>query len=761
MLENSKKLESDNSHCMRNLTSEQLLECVKLYEKEELRSDFVKISDVCPKLVIFQGARKMKMVAFTTHRMPSVEIPTLVDCANSILLKYPEYSETLEIFTTSEVSLSKSNELCESALHNCFINLSIMDVDSLRKKQQFESLFQTELQECLPDDCVKKALYDYMTMGLESNDIKNSLYHSVLLFEIYKESPVAIGKLIEDTASNFGRSIDNIQKDLDELRRERKVLPAKDDKTKIELSEDERMKLRDAFKTSKEEESLFMASLHLLLEKYGVANCSDHVLKILQDMFESVYNFSDPKQYESSQPGWVEKLTSVLSPLLKQKKEAVSELINEIHNLCENNDYLKHLSANQSFLKMYKDAKYEEYVNKRTNEIYLDTPAFAYYLCAKSEYAGEYDEGWPDIDYQSMVSLINIVETNSSKMYFCVPQNYIGETIGEIKKAIRLSWFYNELDVDFPISTANTFYNFYLHIRNQKKNDGDDITSFSITKFFENMNIPTDMDDIHFENKVMSVMEKCSKVYDFEITSVEETYSSFQDVKDEYLHEQKARRKSAKAIDNDIRQAFYIAESSESGENDCYFTTWDGSLFKLRDIVTDVAGYHRKYVVGSPSRILNRLSLKYFKLQDHLVTKELFAYADRAYNVNKKISSMFDNVLLPLFASTAKKNSKLVAQLLNLQKQEIDKDFSDKAQKDSNLRIENIFTSIEDILPTISCSWQNLKDYLSEEKNNDFVYGLIKDVYDAKRDYLTAEQISKFCTSIKLFVDEQDEEVTL
>lgn len=746
---------------MKNISNQQLIECVKLYEKCELKSEFVEISEINSRIIIFQGLRKKKMVAVTTHRIPSVEVPLLVESANSILLQHPEYSETLEIFSSAEISISKSNELREQALHDYSINLSIMDVDSLRKKQQFDSLFLDEKLENDSDDYVKKALYDYMTMGVESNDIKNNLYHSVLLFEIYKESPIAVGKLIEETAANLGRSVEHIQKDLDELRRDRKVLPVIDDKTKIELSEDERMNLRDSLKASKQEENLFMDSLNSTLDKYGVASCAESILSILQEMFESVYNFSDSKQYEGSQPNWVSKLTSVLTPLMGERQESVSDLITEIHNLCDDNDYLRRLSANQSFLKMYKDAKYEEYVNKRSNEIYLDTPAFAYYLCAKSEYSEEYEDVWSDIDYQTMVSLINFVEANPSKMYFCVPQNYIGETIGEIKKAIRLSWFYNELAVDFPISTANTFYNFYLHVRNQKKNNAEDVSSFTITKFFENMNIPTDLDDIHFEKKVMAVMEECAKVYDFEITYIEETYSYFQDVKDDYLLEQKASRKSAKAIDNDIRQAFFIADSSESGDRDCYLTTWDGSLFKLRDIVTDVSGYHRRYVVGSPSRILNRLSLKYFKLKEQFVTKELFAYADRIYNVNHKISSMFDNILLPLFASAAKKNSKLVTQLLKLQKQEIDKAYNDKAQKDSNLRLENIFTSIEERLPSISCSWQNLKDYLSEEKYNDFVYGLIKDAYDSRRDYLTNEQMTEFCESIKLFVDEQDEEVTL
>lgn len=736
-----------------DISKKQLLEGVKSFEKQELMSDFLEADEI-NEFYIFKSRRKKKLTIISTSKIPSADLKKSLENANIYLNKHLDFSDTVEIFTTASISLYMKGKLKEDALNEGSLNVLIFDIDDMLNYKEFDFL-KNEEKENSYDNLVQRALYDYMTLGAESNDIKMRLYQSVLLLQIYKHSPIAPSQLIEETNTKFGRGADNIRRDLDELRRNQRVVASKTQHDMVELSEEETLLIKESLKTAQEEENIFMSRFEQIIIKYKIEFAKESIFKLLQKINKTLYEFN---QAEESQINVDEEIEQIIG---LKSKFSVSELVQDLQSLCYETDFLRRQAANQSFVDLYKDEKYEEYVNSRPNLLFLDTPTFAYYLCFNSSFEDECVNKWDDPDYQSVCDLIRFANAKSSKIQICVPGNYVGETIGEMKKAIRIAWFYDELDIDFPISTSNTFFNFYKHVRSEKEMNGEDVTNFSIKVFLSEFGCKFDVDDYNFSIPIEKFINTSAAYYNFMITYVRENYEEFQAVKDEYKSRPKVGRKTPKAIDNDIRQAFYILKECNLKDQDYYLVSWDSTLFGLRDIVSANVTKCRSYVIGTPSRILNRLSLKYFKLHDVVETREAFAYADKQFKIMNKISSLFDNVLSPLFASSSKKNSALIKQLLKLQSQDLDKDYGDKAYKDTRLRLENIFSNIEDILPNISCTWQNLKDFLNNESNNDFVYEIIKNAYSANRDYLSEEDTKAFSSQIRAFVDKDDVEVKL
>ena len=127
-----------------------------------------------------------------------------------------------------------------------------------------------------------------------------------------------------------------------------------------------------------------------------------------------------------------------------------------------------------------------------------------------------------------------------------------------------------------------------------------------------------------------------------------------------YLFSERYYEKSAKAIESDVRQAIYFAKKSkEDNMVDFYISSWDTSLYDLRDMVNNELMLTKSYAIHRPGALLNRLMLKDFKVNDKFLTNEIMVYADRTYELSDKIKSMFDKVILPFFMASENKNSTL------------------------------------------------------------------------------------------------------
>lgn len=209
-----------------------------------------------------------------------------------------------------------------------------------------------------------------------------------------------------------------------------------------------------------------------------------------------------------------------------------------------------------------------------------------------------------------------------------------------------------------------------------------------------------------------------------------------------------------------MRQAIYFAKLSNQNEDkDYYLSSWDTSLYYLRNIVNKDLYYVKSYSIHRPAALLNRLMLKSFKLNDKCFTNEIFAYADRTYEITDKIKSMFDNVITPYFSAAGSNNSTLVKNVIKIQKEYIDDSKEGaRSSREKVLPIEDIFVKIIDKIKEHACTTKDLSMYLADKDNTDFVLDLISKAIKSYKDGKRMDISSELCNSLIQYLAQKDKE---
>ena len=249
------------------------------------------------------------------------------------------------------------------------------------------------------------------------------------------------------------------------------------------------------------------------------------------------------------------------------------------------------------------------------------------------------------------------------------------------------------------------------------------------------------------------------------IDPIKEHYDEFDNVRYEYLlYRLEKGKKTDIAINNDVRQALYITYKTlqEDSNGLSYFlATWDKTLRGLRDIVKEEMKLELSYSVMTPANLANKLAFRNFKLSENGVSNDVFAYANNSYNLDAKVQSLYDNVLTPYFANSNNHNATLVSTLLKMEKDCQDSDTGNARYSKEKTVLADIFLPIVDALEENQLSTQNLREFLADENNNDFIINLIKEAYKKYSNGETLDISDRFCKKMKENLSKNSEEIKL
>ena len=132
----------------------------------------------------------------------------------------------------------------------------------------------------------------------------------------------------------------------------------------------------------------------------------------------------------------------------------------------------------------------------------------------------------------------------------------------------------------------------------------------------------------------------------------------------------------------------------------------------------------------TPANLANKLAFRNFKLSEKGVSDDVFAYADSGYNLVAKVQSLYDNVLTPYFANANNHNATLVATMLKMEKDCQDIESKEDGRIKENTVLADIFLPIVYALPENDLSTQNLREFLADENNNEFVINLLQEAFN-------------------------------
>lgn len=746
---------------MNNIDRTDFERWVEIYEINKLNCEFVK-NDENTHLCVYKGKRRYKLVLSILHAFPSTYFSKKVGEILNEMQKEAQLSDVVDIFTSTSLGYTKRKEIEDVAINNDF-SVRIIDIDDMQAVKELAGILRPKQEK--NNDVYEKMMFDYLSKANSSSFIKNGLFYSVILFLIYKNGEISKSDLQSNIKIYLGTTNDNLDNSLDYLRsfKPGKIVSTyKFNETYYCLAEDERHIFEESEKESKNLEAEFKNTFSTISNKYFITDV-DKAYKLFVRYYMSVgNNIIKIGENSKENKNIYESFKADLIPLMPNA-EQITEFLSDLNDECGQNKFLNRMCLGKSFLNLYKSQTYQNYISNKKNHIVLDTTLAIHYLCNKYDLES-LNAKYEDSDFLAVERLINYKEHNQGKISLLIPFDYAGEIIGELKKAMKLADFEGIGNIAIPVQTSNIFYNFYLFVKEARKN-ANISTTYKFKDFAKDLGFERVclFDEDFFMQNMICLKTFFNNTDCVFVDKVAERYDCFEHLVmayAAYLFSERHYEKSAKAIESDVRQAIYFArKSNEDNMIDFYISSWDTSLYDLRDMVKKELMLSKSYAIHRPSALLNRLMLKDFKVNDKFLSNEIMVYADRIYELSDKIKSMFDKVILPFFMASENKNSTLVKEILKLQKEYIDqKEEGQRSSREKVLPIEDIFIKIRDKMLKKACTTNDLACYLADEENNKFVIGLISKALDSYKNGEKLDISSEICDSLICYLDKKDGE---
>lgn len=673
-----------------SLSEEQFDEVVRIFQKEYLGRTVVFVNgtnDYGKDIVIYQDHREMKRcvqvtIEKTVESKLRRELPKVQKLINDF-----GYSSNYEFFCNVPVSEGKVEDMKKDARNNYGIDLDVYEGKRIsqlsgdRVRNYIYSLFEDSPKvQLLKIDDSEKILYNLLTGGISSGDIKKGIIQTMIVFAIFEKNIMDIQTLEKIVERRLHKRIPNMRSHISELIREDRIRFASSDHLQVELTENEGKQVAEIYTQSQYMENDFNLHFKEILDRYGISDYRE-IMEKLKDLYITNYQY-DIDETNQATPDFDQRKMDIYSGFenfVKQKiadKSKTGNLIADIKLLCDNNSYLNKSVAGSAFVSLYSSDKLELYINSKPKWVFFDTPVFVYYLCAKI--CEEFELEWDNIFLKSTNSLIEIGE-NHGEISFFVFSNYIAEAVGQLRNAVNVGWM-EDLNLNHEFGESrNTFYQCYQFIKenavlefNEKMESFDDfIDMLGIDCHHPN----TD----RFMSEAYSIFSRLASEYN--ICIIEDFLPNhFDDVKKRYeiqlAHAGKA--KSKYAIVSDVKQTLYLLDENNMIDSktglmaEAYLATWDESFFGLRkELLTETMRNYQYFYVQNPSKLANKFAIENFNIDASCISNDVFMYAEKEYQISSKVKNLID-MISPLLARKEKKSIRFFGWLSKVRKSEIE-----------------------------------------------------------------------------------------
>lgn len=729
---------------IKGLTKEEFDELVYIFQTSYLHNEAVLVdgtNDGGCDIRIFQNNREIKKcIQITVQKQIENKLKNDLQKASNMISKY-QYSDRFDFFCSIPVSNEKIEEYKKIAIDTYDIELDIYDATRLSQLNCTEmvnyiySLHKDIIlnPEQMNIDKATKTLYDLLANGKDSSDIKNSLVDSVIIAILYEKAPISISLLKNELEIRLGKDIPDIFHLVNNLKSDQRVVKDQQDDKLLCLSESECENVQEILSLSAKTERDFCSELSMILSKYKIDN-SAKILDELKRVYKYYYSNdidSHKTNDETANAKIFEDFKKYILNIITNKDE-IDLLILDIKRLCENNSYLNKISASESFLSLYKSNQLESYLNQKQKNIYLDTPAFVYLLCT---YYGIDNNDWENPFYRSMKNLLKLKKAYPNKINLYILKDYLGEVAGEIQKALQYARFEKYPFFKDLGDTSNTLYNYYNYLKQEELFEiADNITSFE--DFIYQLGLDnTNPNDNKFYNNVLNFLYDVADTYKIGIVEriSDERYNDIKVMYEKILLH-KDKNKSDTAIRNDANQVITLMQTETNA--DLYFATWDTSIYLLRDKILDTINYgtYHYFNIYNPAKLSNKIALENFNIDESALTNEIFAYADKKYDISNRVKSLIE-IIAPFLKDSG--SDKLLRKLARLRKTQLQDSESmrENSNEDKNLPIEEVVMLLIPDKERIKQN-ANIIDkfslFMSMEENADYIIDIVTEVSKLK-----------------------------
>lgn len=483
-------------------------------------------------------------------------------------------------------------------------------------------------------------LYDYISYGNSSVQIKKRYVSTYAKHQLYRKSPLSEQELLAKMLSFSENTLKEpaAKRLMLELENNNDITPTSKIPKRYSLSDRERERIHDAEDNYNLSLNSFNASMSETISRYGLRVKVEDMTKLLMEYLAAQYNYDIEEaigDIENAEKPSYKSFTAKLKDL-GCPAEKCKELFKELLCISRDNDVIVRISAGKVFRRISNPDQFNEYVRRADRKVWLDTQILLYLLCHNDDYA-KYDHQ----TYKTAMALFRLPPGHDN-FHFKVAHFYLNELTSHLRQALLLIGI-----VDLPFAKGRNMSNnvFYRHYRKLHDIDGLPYGVDTFADYLEDNFHVTESEVFasDFENIAEGVIE--AKLSEFNIESEWEDQQSAKDMKaSEDVFKSLAKSnsglvlKNGKTLFNDAWMGLCLFKHNE--EQKPIFITMDNQfeLYRRQYIERYKRGASFNWHLFSPAEFVNHIDFINFKVNSDNLTDSLISIIETSEMKDKTIN---------------------------------------------------------------------------------------------------------------------------
>ncbi len=582
-----------------------------------------KIDDDLKKVVILneQYGIPLKVKYFTNRPLTNKKIFSLRNTAKE------QHSILLSIIDGKALAAA-------TATHKELKNL-LLEFSNIHVESNSDGYFDNERT---------KALYDLMSIGF-STDIKFSIITSYILNHLFKSGPKYEYEILDDLNTHFKSKISSeyFESVKNRLFSEERIVI--DNKRQITLKDSEKNRLENLLESYRLSEALLRSDIITTCSEYGIEGVTDKVIEYLCKMHECNYNINvsefTTRTYKTYDlKTFLGEFKTYLLTII-DNGNGVEELIQKLIIIADKHEILTRIAAGSAYTNVSELERLQEYINhhRDNNTIFLDTNVAINILLASFERLPEFQNQF----FKSASHLLRYSETNNLKFNFA--GFYLSELTRLFTNALSLIPF-TEMKVFNSLGgSENPVYLYYSSLIELDV----EYENLSFSEFLGNFGIilknGEKQEHRYYRNKIENIL----KGIDVNVVFSDKEYTHIGKVRGlikEDLNSASTKKPSG-AIAHDAHM-FCILGDPDTNVNpiEPIFCTMDKGLYKTRNSYFDEFPSHTKWLMYSPTRLMDHYSMMSFQIREGSLNTELLTILEQDHKFQSKTMNLLDSLAL-------------------------------------------------------------------------------------------------------------------
>lgn len=755
------------ANLIKALSENQFKELVQVLNKCKYETKDVVITDGCydggNDLRIIKSGKDIRRNIQVTVQTTGFEAKVMDDVAKAAKnVKHNAYLAQLDYYVNYRISLDKQNNLSTKAETDYGITLRFYDGSSLanlvleypRLRTWLHdvqlSAFPNDNKSPLNLDDRTKILYDSISMGAGSQEMKGSFISAYFLYYLYEKGSSTVSEVSDYLDSIFFKRIKRgyYASLAGTLVRSSSIEAVPGTKPKeYVLSNESRIHLDTLLAFSEREERKIIAECESLLSRYGVTLDIQDLARNITDLFDENYRVDiyELTTHEQNGESQLNKISSRLIQYVTEKTpgltpESRTRLVEEILQIFTSSDVFNRNSVSKMFLTLFQDDKLDEYLSRQSRTIIWDTQVLLRLLSLLL--FG--DSHISDSSYDVVKSLRTAIKESSVPIHSYATYGYIKETAIHVREAIRLERFLSIPGFKYLGKSKNVIFNYYDEIQSQT--DLGSLSDYLSDKLNVDISLPDRQLDDEIFNSLFDIL-KLSEIEPISTSSIPDN-EGYQRQYDFALSDGVGSKKSQSARHHDLNALLLLSRFADEEGQTAYLITWDKTFYKVRESFSKFKELNEWYIY-SPQKFTNTLSVINFQVDVSSVNSGIISIMNDI-NAGNEQPSVID-LLSSMFAGKQLKGIDFINAFKQMRQSLLIKE--EERESNNAIPIDEMLDKVVSHYKSNDQSFSKFVDLLSSPEYASLIIDVFKDNIDSFT-ISSSDTIQKMITRIDGVLDE-------